>query len=322
MKNIMRQYIYFNMIYLSIFIPQLTKNFNIIISILLPFILLYFIYIFSNLLHLLLVKVFINIPIYYWVLYPITKHRFIKIQPIRLLYYPESYIDIMFINIILENKDVEKTLLKSRIFKEISLTFSIILFLFLYSIYVVNIPLISYVIVLVFSILISFTGKGTIFSGNRAMLLHKNHLEITLSKHYITEIPIQIYENYLKQNMDCSNFILYFSVFENYINKIVYEDIDLDFIKVMMIKFYELKYRLGISVFIRLVYINYRIGLIGLKIKSDELVQISRDFCQKCLLEEVMLADSEMRFKEFLKILETGDITSDLFTKSLLPKLF
>lgn len=298
----------------SIFIIQIflflefSKNFNIFVSFILVIVVLYIIYLLSRIIHLIICKLLLKIKLTYIVIYPFTFYKSISFVPIKLLYFPECVRDLAIINTFLQLLDEKKAHIK---FKNIlfSIVVSrIISIIILYHFLFRFISIYTIIIIFIFSIVQSFFGKNSVWMGNICIHISKKIEEVVLTKSYIQTLDKSRYERFLLKDNDLSDEIL-LSILENYSDNIEHSIIDTSTFCTIMNKYIPIllkkRYQKSILLFIRTVFLIYRIGIIGVLTSNKEIILLSNHFCNEYLFDlntPHLYAYQEdiIRFKDYL----------------------
>lgn len=268
-------------IFLSIF-SQLVRQQGYFPSFFYTLLILYFMYIVSTVLHILVNKK--EIGDRYIVVYPFTFHNKIEFHPINLLYYPEMIRDNIYVNLIysLDVVKSEKILFeklnKIRLSRELCRLSTIFCTLYMIDMYFLPISLWVYGI-LYFTIFVqSYFGNNTVWIGNSAIIFHKKYFEIVLSKNYIYDVSSDIFREFLVKNHKNLNLNILLKIMFNYCNSLKITQVksnDEQLIQEVISMMDTFIYNKGIENFILFNYLIFSIGFLGVE-KSDKLIDISK----------------------------------------------
>ncbi|QTU83458.1 hypothetical protein J7S27_02750 [Carnobacteriaceae bacterium zg-C25] len=322
-------------IFLSVYIP-LVNALDYISSFFYTLLILYVIYVVSTLLHL-----FINVRklnCKYIVVYPFTFHKKLECHPIRLLYYPEMVRDTIPVNLIYQLKTVNsETILyqqlnKLRLSRELSRYVATCLILYSINSYVFTIPLWSCGVMCIALFVQSYFGNHTIWIGNSAVIHYKKYFELVLSKHYISDVDVNVFRVFLANNYKRINTTILLKIMLNYcvaLKNNPIKESDEQLIQEIVDELSETIYRHGVENFMLFNYVIFSIGFLGVE-KSEKLIATSKQgvYSLKSDLSELnhsgIFSRQNTKMDKFLTFLNTKN-KNDLKMSDYIfnfPKIF
>ena len=195
---------------------------------------LYIVYVITNIIEYLILTTLKVIEIRYFVIYPFIFDKTIRFHPIKLLYNQECIRDVFVQNILFYYPEqtldwIKKIFLKIKRIKELSLLISLIIAAILIRhLFNVNI-LLEIMIIYILLFLFSYCYFGMDWKGNRRVLLENDFKRYIFSGRYCSQISNVEYGNYLHhliENSELENYSaeVFLKVLENYLYSVIYEN--------------------------------------------------------------------------------------------------
>lgn len=231
----------------------------------------------------------------YFILYPFSYDGQWKFQPLNLLYFPEMIMDVLYVNLEQDYYSgttwqiLGKKLRKMQISREVSV---VLAFLVVYYLLPKSIGLapVSYLSLYVLLLTSSFLGKEQGWIGNRLLEGSEEFEEILLSKSYLKiHSPEHFYSYFANKGDDTSNRLL-LMVLENLCNlHLLKKDrkIQVEAMADVLARLVRHQYEEGVGYFIRLKYVIYKIGLMGIWLQNENLIYLSKTFLASTIQELV-----------------------------------
>lgn len=277
----------------AIFYFPLVDSKGIFLSMLLAVLLLYLIYFIATVIHIMTIKFIRKTSFKYLVLYPFTYDGNWRFQPINLLYFPEMVRDVIPINLVQEYCEgqpygqLKKMLKRIRLSREIALLISTAIVYFLtHRILFLSVFTFMFSYILIFTQ--SFLGSNTAWIGNRRLIIDDEFEKILLSKSYIKDVSAIQYSEYLTCHYKNLTPILLLAIFENLIDSYMLQnksEIDLDIFYKVLSLLYKEKHTMGLNYFIRLNYLLYKVGLLGIVCDNQALRDLSKQYLNRNVSE-------------------------------------
>lgn len=287
--------IYFKLISENLFFAELSFL-NIYIYVLITIVILYLVHLITFLFELVLVKLFCNIKIKYLVIYPFTYDGKIYFKPIKLLITQEYFRDSFPINLALQksfsDNELRSNFKKILHCREVStfLAFGIVFFIMKYC-FQVNL-FIELVISFICTLTVTFLSDGHSWNGTRHILKNNGIKKYLYTLPKIDEISESQYANFLADTQKMKEKktvfdIEYIDILENYLVACFYESkltLDLDILQEFCSDLLLLNGKINL---VNMKYDPYRlsviklIGLVGKKIKNEELIILSKNLLNK-----------------------------------------
>lgn len=267
--------VYSKLIFCEVLFDQ--KQFlSYVISICLSILILYIIYVITNIVEYVLLRTMKIIDIRYFVIYPFIFDETIRFNPVKLLYNQECIRDVFPQNIVFyytyqSINSIRNLFLKVRRIREISLLVSLMVVATIIK-YIFNENVLLEVVILYLLLyLFSFCYFGINWKGNRKVLIENNFKKYIFSGRYNRQISSKEYANYLyylmgNNRLESNSEVALLKNIENYLYSIIYEKrvmIPVKMLKELMFIIENSKNESETLFFIKLLQTKKLIGLIG-----------------------------------------------------------
>lgn len=258
---------------------------------------LYIIYVITNIIEYILLRTMKIIDIKYFVIYPFIFDETIRFNPIKLLYNQECIRDVFPQNIIFyythrSMDSIKKSFLKVRQIREISLLVSLIIIATIIR-YICNINVLLEVVILYLLLYVfSFCYFGMNWKGNRKILMENNFKEYIFSCGYCKQIASNEYANYLYYLVESNSEVVLLKTIENYLYSVIYEEkviLPVNILKELIAIIENNKNEKETLFFIKLLHTKKLIGLIGKQFDDKGYLSYGIEL----MVEEIMKLEKE-----------------------------
>lgn len=285
---------------LTFYVVGFEKNqfISYVLTLCLVVVILYIIYVITNIIEYVILRIMKIIDIKYFVIYPFVFDKSIRFNPIKLIYNQECIRDVFVQNILFyythQTLDwIKKLFLKIKRIKEISLLTSLmIVAIFIWKVYGANV-IVEVAILYTLMLLFSYCYFGNDWKGNRRVLMEDNFIEYILSGRYCKQIPSIEYTNFLyhlidKNKSENDSIEVLLKVFENCLYSTICDDqitIPIKTIKEVITIIDSNQNKIDTLSIIKLLQIKKLIGLIGKRLNNQEYLEYGIELIKDNIFE-------------------------------------